>query len=208
MARYIGPSCRQCRREQIKLFSKGAKCLMSKCPVDKGRPIPGAHGLRRRKLTDYGEQLREKQKLRRIYGLLERQFRNYFEKAFSEKGNTGDHLLRMLETRLDNVVYRLGFTQALAAARQFVRHGHVLVRGRRIDYPGYQVKTGDVVEVRDRGTSRQRAAECLEAARSREVPAWLKLTKNQFRGEVLRMPEPADLTLPVDISKVVTLYSK
>jgi small subunit ribosomal protein S4 len=180
---------------------------MSKCPVDKGRPIPGAHSLRRRKLTDYGAQLREKQKLKRIYGLLERQFRNYFKKAFSEKGNTGDHLLRLLETRLDNVVYRLGFTQALAAARQFVRHGHVLVQGRRVDYPGCHVRTGDVIEVRDRGSSRQRAAECLEAMR-REVPAWLQLTKNQFRGEVMRMPEPADLTLPVDISKVVTLYAK
>jgi len=208
VARHTGPVCKLCRREGLKLFLKGDRCLSAKCAVERRNYPPGEHGQRRSKASEYGLQLREKQKMKRIYGMHETQFRAYFEVAASQKGVTGENLVRLLEQRLDNVVYRLGFTQALGNARQFVRHGHVLVQGRRINYPSYQVETGDIVEVRDRGSSRQRAAECLEAARSREVPAWLKLTKNQFRGEVVRMPEPADLTLPVDISKVVTLYAK
>jgi small subunit ribosomal protein S4 len=210
MARYIGPVCRLCRREKTKLFLKGAKCMMSKCPVDKGRNPPGQHGIRRRKVSEYGLQLREKQKLRRIYGILEKQFRNYFRRADRQKGMTGKNLLQMLETRLDSVVLRLGFAPAIRSARQFVRHGHIKVNGRRIDYPAYQVKVGDVIEVRDRGTSRQRAAESLES-RSWEVPGWLDLNKNKFRAGVIKIPEAEDIQLPegtVDVSLVVGLYSK
>lgn len=207
MARYIGPVCRICRREKTKLFLKGAKCSMSKCPVEKGKTPPGQHGQRRRKGSEYGDQLREKQKLRRTHGMLEREFRNYFKKAAGMQGRTGENLLRMLETRLDTVVLRLGFVPGPRTARQFVRHGHVRVNGRRVDYPGYQVRVGDVIQVRDRGTSRQRAAESLEA-RHPEVPGWMQLNKNEFRAEILRLPGTEDIVVPVDISKVVGLYSK
>ncbi len=208
MARYIGPVCRLCRREKTKLFLKGSKCFMSKCPVEKGRNVPGAHGFRRRKMSEYGAQLREKQKLKRAYGLLEKQFHNYFKLAERRKGMTGENLIRILERRLDNTVDKMGFTPALAAARQFVRHGHVRVNGHRVDYPGYQVKVGDVIEVREGGSSRQRAAESIESHHSQEVPDWLKLNKNKFRGEVLRLPGVADARLPVEVSMVVGLYSK
>ncbi|MDP8214442.1 MAG: 30S ribosomal protein S4 [Candidatus Euphemobacter frigidus] len=208
MARYIGPVCRLCRREKMKLFLKGAKCLMSKCPVEKGRKPPGEHGLRRRKVSEYGVQLREKQKLRRSFLIGERQFRNYYEKAALKKGMTGENLLKMLETRLDNVIYRLGFTPAIRTARQFVLHGHIQVNGRRVDFPGYAVKVGDIVEVRKGSTSRQRAAEALEASHAQEVPEWLHLDKNQFRGEALRLPTINEGRVPVDISLVVGLYSK
>ena len=208
MGRYIGPVCRLCRREKMKLFLKGAKCMMSKCPVEKGRKIPGDHGFRRRKESEYGLQLREKQKLRRSFGIGERQFRNYFEKAARQKGRTGENLIRMLETRLDNVIYRLGFVPAIRHGRQFVLHGHIQVNGRRIDFPGYLVKAGDVIEVRERGTSRQRAAESLEASHAQIVPGWLRLDKNQFRGEVLHLPKIDEGRVPVDISLVVGLYSK
>lgn len=208
MGRYIGPVCRLCRREKMKLFLKGAKCMMSKCPVEKGRRQPGDHGFRRRKVSEYGLQLREKQKLRRSFGIGERHFRNYFEKAARQKGRIGENLLRMLETRLDNVIYRLGFVPAIRNARQFVSHGHIHVNGRRVDFPGYRVKEGDVIEVRERGTSRQRAAESLEASRVQVVPEWLRLDKNRFRGEVLRLPTLGEGRVPVDISLVVGLYSK
>ena len=208
MARYIGPVCRLCRREKTKLFLKGAKCFMSKCPVEKGRNVPGAQGFRRRKMSEYGEQLREKQKLKRAYGLLEKQFHHYFKQAERQKGMTGDNLIRILERRLDNTVDKMGFTPALATARQFVRHGHILVNGRRVDYPGYQVVVGDVIEVRERGSSRQRAAESMESMHSQEIPDWLNLNKNKFRGEVMRLPEAADARLPIEISMVVGLYSK
>lgn len=208
MARYIGPVCRLCRREKTKLFLKGAKCFMSKCPIEKGRNAPGAQRFRRRKISEYGTQLREKQKLKRAYGLLEKQFHNYFKRAERQQGMTGDNLIRILERRLDNTVEKMGFTPALATARQFVRHGHILVNGRRVDYPGYQVRVGDVIEVRERGSSRQRAAESLESTSNREIPDWLKLNKNKFRGEVLRLPGEADVRLPVEISLVVGLYSK
>jgi small subunit ribosomal protein S4 len=208
MGRYIGPVCRLCRREKMKLFLKGSKCLMSKCPIEKERKPPGDHGLRRRKESEYGRQLREKQKMRRSFGMGERQFRNYFARAVRAKGRTGDNLVSMLESRLDSVIYRLGFVTSPRTARQFIRHGHILVNGRRNDYPGCQVKAGDVITVRERGTSRQRAAEALEASRAQEVPEWMRLDKNQFRGEVLRLPGAGDSRVPVDISLVVGFYSK
>ncbi|MEA1928111.1 MAG: 30S ribosomal protein S4 [Candidatus Auribacterota bacterium] len=208
MGRYIGPVCRLCRREKMKLFLKGAKCMMSKCPMENGRKIPGDHGMRRRKVTEYGIQLREKQKLRRSFGIGEKEFRNYFEKSAQRKGRTGENLIRMLETRLDNVVYRLGIAMSPRAARQFVRHGHVLVNGRRVDFPGCKLKEGDIVEVRDKGTSRQRAAESLEASHAQVIPEWLNLDKNRFRGEVTRLPMVNEGRVPVDISLVVGLYTK
>jgi len=208
MGRYIGPVCRLCRRENAKLFLKGAKCMMSKCPIEKGRPVPGAQGQRRRKVTEYGMQLREKQKLRRSFGIGEKEFRNYFEKAAQQKGRAGENLIRLLETRLDNVIYRLGFVTSPRTARQFVRHGHIQVNGRRVNFPGCRLKVGDIVEVRDNGTSRQRAAESLEATHSQGVPEWLHLDKNRFRGEVLRLPMVNDGRVPVDISLVVGLYTK
>lgn len=208
MGRYIGPVCRLCRREKMKLFLKGAKCMMSKCPVEKGRKMPGEHGLRRRKVTEYGMQLREKQKLRKSFGLGEKEFRNYFEKAAKQKGQAGENLIRLLETRLDSVVYRLGFVSSPRTSRQFVRHGHIMVNGRRVDYPGKRVKIGDIIEVREKGTSRQRAAESLESSHAQEVPEWLRLDKNQFRGEVLRLPVAGDIRIPVDISLVIGLYTK
>ncbi len=208
MGRYIGPVCRLCRREKMKLFLKGAKCLMSKCPVEKERKPPGDQRFRRRKESEYGRQLREKQKMRRSFGIGERQFANYFALAARAKGKTGDNLVSMLERRLDSVIYRLGFVTSPRTARQFIRHGHILVNGRRTDYPGCQVKAGDVIEVRERGTSRQRAAEALEATRAQEVPEWLRLDKNRFRGEVLRLPGAGDGRVPVDLSLVVGFYSK
>lgn len=208
MGRYIGPVCRLCRREKMKLFLKGPKCLMSKCPIEKERNQPGDHGLRRRKESEYGRQLREKQKMRRSFGVGERQFSNYFARAARARGRTGDNLVSMLERRLDSVIYRLGFVTSPRTARQFIRHGHILVNGRRTDFPGRQVKAGDVITVRERGTSRQRAAEALEASRAQEVPEWLRLDKNQFRGEVLRLPGVADSRVPVDVSLVVGFYSK
>jgi len=180
---------------------------MSKCPVEKGRTPPGEHGQRRKKSSEYGEQLREKQKLRKSYGMLEKQFRNYFKKAEQMQGRPGENLLRLLETRLDSVIVRLGFVTSPRAARQFVRHGHILINGRRVDYPGRQVRVGDIIEVRDRGTSRQRAAEAVEA-RLRDVPSWLQLNKNEFKAEVLRLPGREDIPIPIDISLVVGLYSK
>ncbi len=208
MGRYIGPVCRLCRREKMKLFLKGSKCLMSKCPIEKERNPPGDHRFRRRKESEYGRQLREKQKLRRSFGMGENQFRNYFARAARAKGRTGDNLISMLESRLDSVIYRLGFVTSPRTARQFIRHGHILVNGRRTDYPGAWVKVGDVITVRERGTSRQRAAEALEASRTQEIPDWLRLDKNEFRGEVLRQPGGGDSRVPVDISLVVGFYSK
>ena len=208
MGRYIGSVCKICRRENAKLFLKGAKCMMSKCPVEKGRKAPGDHGFRRRKTTEYGMQLREKQKLRKSFGIGEKEFRNYFEKGARQKGKSGENLIRMLETRLDNVVYRLGFAPAPRTARQLVRHGHILVNGRRSDFPGCRIKKGDIVEVRDKGTSRQRAAESLEASHAQVVPEWLNLDKNRFRGEVLRLPMGNEGRVPVDISLVVSFYTK
>jgi len=208
MARYTGPACRLCRQEGMKLFLKGTRCEMAKCPIERGRPVPGMHGARRRKLSAYAEQLREKQRLRRLYGILERQFRVIFKRAQKKRGITGDYLLAMLEARLDNVVFRLGFAPSRAQARQMVRHGHITVGGRIVNIPSYEVKAGDSIAVKAIERSRAAAARNMEKTEKREVPSWLSLDRKEFRGEVLRMPVRADISLPVNEQLVVELYSK
>jgi small subunit ribosomal protein S4 len=209
MGRYIGPSCRMCRRAGAKLFLKGARCHMAKCPVERDRPPPGVHGTRRaRKISDYGRQLREKQKLRRQYGMQEGQFRRFFGQALRRKGITGERLLQMLETRLDNVVYRLGFAPSRAAARQLVLHKHVTVNGRVANVPSMILKVGDVIAVRDRPRSRDLAARGVEAATTSQMPPWLALDAKALRGELLNIPAREEIAPVVDEQAIVELYSR
>jgi small subunit ribosomal protein S4 len=209
MGVYSGPSCKLCRREGMKLFLKGARCAMAKCAIETGRPPPGMHGQRRsRKLSDYGMQLREKQRLRRQYGMREEQFRTFFGRAVRRRGVTGEVLLQMLEMRLDNVVFRLGFAPSRRAARQFVSHAHVSVDGERASVPSMVLKPGAVVEVKSRGTSREAARRSLEAAAGREVAPWMTLDAKSFRGTVLRVPTREEIAPNVNEQLVVELYSK
>lgn len=208
MGRYTGPACRLCRREGVKLFLKGDRCYMAKCPMETGRPAPGMHGARRSKLSDYGVQLREKQKLRRMYGLQEGQFRNFFKRALKARGVTGEKLLQSLELRLDNVVYRAGFAPSRRAARQFVLHGHVAVNGRKVDVPSMVLRAGDRVEVRDRKQSREYAQRYVEVAMGRGIANWLSLDKENLRCEVLRIPSRDDIQPIVRENLIVELYSK
>ncbi|MGH9536179.1 MAG: 30S ribosomal protein S4 [Terriglobales bacterium] len=209
MARYTGPVCRLCRRETMKLFLKGEKCFSSKCPVEKRAFPPGQHGKDRRpKIVGYGLQLREKQKTRRIYGLLERQFRGYFEKAARKPGVTGEMLLRQLESRLDNVVYRLGFAASRAQARQLVRHGHIHVDGRRVDIPSYQVRENQTIEVREGSRGNPQLLSALDFASHQTLPSWLELRREQFAGRVLGPPKREDVNLPIQEQMIVELYSK
>ncbi|HIE10445.1 MAG TPA: 30S ribosomal protein S4 [Kiritimatiellae bacterium] len=208
MGRYTGPVCKLCRRERMKLFLKGARCQMAKCPIDTGRAPPGMHGARRGKLSEYATQLREKQRLRRSYGLQEGQFRLFFQRALRMKGVTSENLLRLLELRLDNTIYRLGFAPSRRAARQFVRHGHVLVNGRRVDIPSVVLKPGDVVEVGRRPSSRKYAEQFVELAESRGVVPWLRVDRKAFRGEVLYEPKRDEMPVTFNEQLVVELYSK
>lgn len=209
MGRYTGPACKMCRREGMKLFLKGTRCAMAKCAIDIGRPVPGMHGQRRgRKMSDYGVQLRGKQRLRRQYGMQEHQFRLFFERAARSRGMTGETLLQLLEARLDNMVYRLGFAPSRQAARQFVSHNHVTVNGRRAAVPAMVLKAGDVIEVRDRPKSRALAEKCLEAAEGREIAAWLTVDPKSFKGELARIPTRDEIAPIVDEQLVVELYSK
>jgi small subunit ribosomal protein S4 len=208
MGRYTGPACRLCRREGLKLFLKGDRCYMAKCPIETGRPAPGMHGQRRGKTSDYGVQLREKQRLRRMYGMQEGQFRLFFERALRSRGITGEKLLQTLELRLDNIVYRLGFAPSRRAARQFVLHGHVAVNGHKVTIPSCILKTGDVVQVRDRKQSRDYAAKFVEIAESRGRVAWLSLDRPEFKGEVLHIPSREEIAPIVREHLVVELYSK
>ncbi|MGI6495678.1 MAG: 30S ribosomal protein S4 [Kiritimatiellia bacterium] len=209
MGRYVGPVCRQCRREGKKLFLKGARCYMAKCPIEQGRPAPGMHVARRvRKLSQYATQLREKQALRRQFGMQEGQFHRFFEKALRRPGITGEVLLQMCETRLDNVVYRLGFAPSRRAARQFVRHNHVAVNGRTTNIPSMEMKVGDVIEVRDRPRSRDIATHALEAATRQQMPEWLSLDRQAFRAEVLSIPTREQIAPIVDEQAIVELYSR
>jgi len=203
--------CRLCRREGIKLFLKGERCyMMAKCAIDRGRASPGMHGpkRRRKKESQYGVQLREKQRLKQIYRMRERQFRSFFDKAQRKRGVTGEELLRRLEQRLDNVAFKLGFAISRSAARQAVLHGHVRVNGRKVDIPSFQVKAGDVVEVKDHPVSRQLAARGLERIEARGVPPWLEIDKEHLRGRVVRAPERADIQAVVNEQLIVELYSK
>jgi len=208
VARYHEPVCRLCRREGMKLFLKGERCFKEKCAVERRSYAPGQHGKRRNKMQPYGLQLREKQKVRRVYGVLERQFRRYFAEANRQKGVTGENLLRLLETRLDNVVYSLGFASSRSQARQLVRHGHVLVDGRRVNLPSFQVRPGMEVALKDDVRSNAFVVEALETAQGRGVPAWLELDSANFRGKVVALPTREDIRLPIQEQLIVELYSR
>jgi small subunit ribosomal protein S4 len=206
MARSLGPKCKQCRREGMKLFLKGERCLTEKCAVERRSYPPGEHGRGRIKQSEYLLQLREKQKARRYYGILEKQFRNYYEKAAKAQGITGEALLRMLETRLDNVVYRLGFAASRAQARQIIRHGHFQVNGRRVNIPSFQVKPDDVVSLRAGSPVEQVVREATDLTAS--VASWLQADHDNLTGKVLKLPERTDIDTPVQEQLIVELYSK
>jgi len=209
MARYIGPVCRLCRREDMKLFLKGERCYTDKCGYERRSYPPGQHGqARRRKRSDYGEQLREKQKVKRIYGIAEKQFRGYYYKASRMKGVTGDVLIQLLERRLDNVVYRMGFVSDHAEGRQLVRHGHFKVNGKRVNIPSYLVKEGDVVEVKDKSRNMTRIIEALGSVERRGVPRLIELEKDAFKATVKALPSRDDVTLPIREQLIIELYSK
>ncbi len=209
MARYIGPACRLCRREGMKLFLKGERCYTEKCAIERRNVPPGQHGkTRKAKLVGYGLQLREKQKVKRIYGVLENQFRRYFELAERQRGITGELLLQLLERRLDNVVYRLGFGTSRAQARQIVRHGHVLVNERKVDIPSYLVRAGDVVSIRPSSQQNPTILHALEEVKARGVPDWLELDAAKFSGRVVALPSREQINLPVQEQLIVELYSK
>ncbi|RLB81080.1 MAG: 30S ribosomal protein S4 [Deltaproteobacteria bacterium] len=208
MARYIDSACRLCRRENLKMFLKGDRCYSDKCAFDRRGYPPGQHGQRRRKFSDYGIQLREKQKVKRMYGLLERQFRGLFEKAERARGITGTNLLILLERRLDNVVYRLGFANSRAQARQLVRHNHFIVNGRKLNIPSYLVKVGDVIEVREKSRKVAVISDAMDAVVRRGIPAWIERSKEDFRGTVKAYPTREELTMPVQEQLIVELYSK
>lgn len=208
MARYVGPVCKLCRREALKLFLKGERCYTDKCAFDRRPYPPGQHGQRRIKVTEYGVRLREKQKVRRVYGVLERQFRGYFERADRAKGVTGVVLLNTLERRLDTVCYRLGFASTRADGRQLVRHRHVAVNGKTVDIPSYLVKPGDTVIVREGARAQARVASALEAVDRRGVPEWLALDKAAFAGTVKTMPNREEVTLPIQERLIVEFYSR
>lgn len=208
MARYRGSVCRLCRREGLKLFLKGERCYSDKCAIERRNYPPGAHGQARIKFTNYGIQLREKQKMKRMYGLLEKQFRGYFHVADMKKGVTGENLLQLLEQRLDNVVFRLGFASSRAEARQLVRHNHIRINGKKANVPSMQVKVGDVVSVNDKSRKITRVSDALEAVERRAVPAWLELNKDAFAGTVKATPARGDVTMPINEQLVVELYSK
>ncbi len=208
MARNTGSVCRLCRRENQKLFLKGDRCYTDKCAFERRGYPPGQHGQGRIKFSEYGLQLREKQKIKRIYGLLERQFRNLFEKADSMKGVTGSNLLSMLERRLDNVAYRSGFANSRAEARLLVRHGHLTVNGQRVNIPSYQVDKGDSVEVREKSRPMGRIGGALEAVKRREIPQWLELDSAAMKSRVRDLPARDDMTAPMQERLVVELYSK
>lgn len=209
MARYTGSVCRLCRRENLKLFLKGDRCYSDKCAFDRRGFPPGDHGQRRgRKPSDYGIQLREKQKVKRMYGLTEKQFRLFFDKANRQRGITGTNLLVMLERRMDNVVYRMGFVNSRSQGRHFVRHNHFRVNGKKVNIPSFLVKTGDVVEVREKSRSIQSISDSLDAVVRRGVPQWLDLDKENFKGVVKGLPVREDLTMPIQEQLIVELYTK
>jgi small subunit ribosomal protein S4 len=206
MARYTGPSCRLCRREGQKLFLKGERCYSTKCALDKKSYAPGQHGQSRKKLSDYGHQLREKQKAKRFYGILETQFRNYFDKAAKKKGITGENLLIMLETRLDNAVFRMGFASSRKEARQLVLHGHFTVNGHKENIPSFAVKAGDVIKVKEKSTSSPKFKEIKEMSIS--VPVWITVDVEKLEGKVVALPRREDIDTPVAEHLIVELYSK
>lgn len=209
MARYTGASCRTCRRENLKLFLKGERCYSDKCSFERRSYAPGQHGQNRfRKVSDYALQLREKQKVKHMYGMLESQFRRYFYLADRAKGVTGLNLLSMLERRLDNVVYRLGFAGSRDQARQFVRHSHFQINGKKASIPSCQVKPGDVISLKEKSRKNAFIVENLEAVARRGVPSWMELDKGNFQGTVKAMPNREEITMPINEQLIVELYSK
>ena len=209
MARYIGPVCRLCRREAMKLFLKGERCYTEKCAIEKRNFPPGQHGkTRKAKLAGYGLQLREKQKVKRIYGVLEDQFRGYFETAERTRGITGVTLLQLLERRLDNVVYRLGLSTSRSQARQLVRHGHFLINGKKVDIPSYSLKQGDVVTVLGRSQKNTTIEHAIQEVKGRGIPEWLSFDAASISGRVVSMPTREQINLPVQEQLIVELYSK
>ena len=208
MARYTDEQCRICRREGQKLFLKGSRCYTDKCSISRRNYAPGQHGQKRAKLSEYGTQLREKQKTKSYYGVGEKQFRGYFEMASNKKGITGENLLQILESRLDNVVYRLGFGASRAQARQLVNHGQFAVNGQRVDIPSYLVKAGDVITVRENKKENGAIKANIEANSARPVPAWLELNNETLSGKVVRLASREDVDIPVEEHLIVELYSK
>lgn len=208
MARYNGPVCKLCRREGMKLFLKGDRCFSDKCAIERREYPPGQHGQARIKFSEYGTQLREKQKIKRIYGILERQFRKIFHEAERRKGVTGDTLIQLLEARLDNIVYRMGFANSRAEARLLIRQRHFSVNGRIVSVPSYVVKASDVVTVRDGSKKVVRIQAALESVQRRGVPEWLEIDATDFKGTVRMIPARSQITIPMNEQLVVELYSK
>ncbi len=208
MARYTGASCKLCRREGQKLFLKGERCYGGKCALSRRAYAPGQHGQAKKKLSEYGVQLREKQKAKRFYGVLESQFRGYFETADSKKGITGEVLLQLLESRLDNVVYRMGFGSTRAEARQLVTHGHFTVNGKRVNIPSYQTRVGEAIEVAEASRKSVRFKEILDITGSKVVPKWIEVDQENLKGKIVALPAREDIDLPVQEHLIVELYSK
>ncbi len=210
MGRYTGPVCRLCRREGEKLFLKGTKCFTEKCPIVKRAYVPGQHGQRQRrtKLSNYGLQLREKQKVKRIYGVLERQFRRYFDIAAKTKGVTGKILLQLLERRLDNVIFRLGLAGSRSGARQIVRHNQIYVNSKRVNIPSYLIKKDDIIQVKAKDGAVKKIRENLEITKDRGVPGWLEFLAEELAAKVLKLPEKEDIQQPIQEQLIVELYSK
>jgi small subunit ribosomal protein S4 len=208
LARYTGPSCRLCRRENLKLFLKGERCYTDKCAFERRQYPPGQHGQGRIKFSSYGEQLREKQKVKRVYGLLEKQFRLTFNRAARKRGVTGDNLIAILESRFDNMVYRLGFAASRNDARQLIRHGHFTVNGTKVNIPSSILKPGDVVQPREKSTKIEKIKESVETAKQRGVPAWLEIDVEKFEGKVVALPKRDEITMPMNEQLIVELYSR
>ncbi len=208
MARYTGAVCKLCRREGVKLYLKGERCYKDKCGIEKKSYPPGQHGQRRQKVSDYGLQLREKQKVKRLYGVFESQFRKYFEIATRKEGITGENLLQLLERRLDNVVYRSGFASSRKEARQMVRHNHFIVNGRKVNIPSFLVKEGDVIVVKEKSKGISRIVESLETAEGRGIPEWVSVDKQNAKATINRLPVREDIGYDIQEQLIVELYSK
>ena len=209
MAKYTGPACRQCRREGVKMFLKGERCFSDKCPITRRGTVPGQHGAARaRMMKEYGLQLREKQKTRRYYGILETQFRNYYEKADAQEGMSGVNLLIMIERRFDNVVYRMGLAESRRDARQLVRHGHFTVNGKNADIPSMLLKVGDEIAIKDSKKDRPKIKAIIEKAEGKIIPKWVEVDKENGKGKIIAMPQREDIDFEIDEQLIVELYSK
>ncbi len=208
MAKYTGPACRQCRREGVKLFLKGDRCYSDKCAITRRTGVPGQHGQGRKMMKEYGLQLREKQKAKRYYGILEKQFRNYFEKAVRQEGMAGDNLLILVERRLDNVAYRMGIGESRREARQLVRHNHFTINGKKANIPSMLIKPGDVVAVKDASKASDKFKTMIENTASRAVPAWMEVDKENFSAKIVSMPTREGIDFEIEEHLIVELYSK